>query len=197
MKCYPVGGAWVFSINLSLLVGCPRVLRGGTSLLDMVDSPICEMGQQWLLQGCCAVNELLGGRALQKCKWSTYLLLIIDIFIHCNKQSGNSRVMVDSADLQVSASTVGSCGGRKKELLDLQLSSVYAGGHLKKFCLSRPRNISMIWLKESCVCTRHLLEWKQNVKLIVILNGFPGWSCIQLKMVKEDTTAGCSLASRD
>lgn len=40
--------------------------------------------------------------------------------------------MVDSADLQVSASTVGSCSGRKKELLDLQLSSVYAGGHLKK-----------------------------------------------------------------
>lgn len=99
MKCSLVGRAWAFSISLSLLVGCSRALGGGSPLLDGVEDPICEMGEQWLSQGCCAVNELLGGRALQKCKSSSYLLLIIDIFIHCNKQDRNSAVMVGSADV--------------------------------------------------------------------------------------------------
>lgn len=68
-------------------------------MLDVMECPTCEMGEQWLLQGCCAVNEFLGGRALQKCKSSSYLLLIIDMFIHCKKQDGNSRATVGSADL--------------------------------------------------------------------------------------------------
>jgi len=81
------------------MTACSRALGGGTPLLDVVDCPVCEMGEQWLSQGCCAINELLGGRTLQKCRSSFYLLLIIDIFICYKKQDENSRVMVGSADL--------------------------------------------------------------------------------------------------
>lgn len=35
-----------------------------------------------------------------------YLLLIIDIFIHCNKQEGSGRLMVGLADLCVGGRTL-------------------------------------------------------------------------------------------
>lgn len=44
--------------------------------------------------------------------------------------------------------------------------------------------------------TFHLLEEKQSLSVKYVLAGFPGWSCLQPKMAKEDTSSGCSLASR-
>lgn len=38
----------------------------------------------------CVLNELLRGRARQKCK-SSSLAVNYDLFIHCNKEDGSSR----------------------------------------------------------------------------------------------------------
>lgn len=36
-----------------LLVGCSRALGGDTPLLDVMEYPVCEMGQQWLCKALC------------------------------------------------------------------------------------------------------------------------------------------------
>lgn len=72
--------------------GLFQALGGGTSLLDVVEYPICAMGEQWL-------TSSLEEGTYRSANNLLYLLLIMDIFLHCNKQDGNSRVMVGSSDL--------------------------------------------------------------------------------------------------
>lgn len=37
-----------------LLGGCSGALGGGTALLDVMEYPGCEMGEQWLCQALCS-----------------------------------------------------------------------------------------------------------------------------------------------
>lgn len=163
-----------------------------TLLLDVVAGPVYETGEQWLSQGCCAISKFLGGSVLQKCKPS-YLLLIVDIFICCQKQDGNSGVMAGLADLWVEVQWLLVIVPRRWPL-DLQLCS--ADGTLEESHLSRPRNISMIWLDVARVFTLHLLEGKEVWVLNVFWLAFLYDPVCNLKWQRRTKTSGCSLVSR-
>lgn len=72
MKC-----SLVCSALASPAAGLFRALGGGTPLLGVMGCPVCGMGEQWLCEVLCFVNELLRERADHLLN----LLLIIDIFI--------------------------------------------------------------------------------------------------------------------